>query len=240
MQLLNSAHSNFPFRKLNATDCVSPCVSVCVCLCVFVSVFDCLFLLCSHRCLAVFAALLAKSLRCAAREAQSSAETNSLSFILALARDTHTRAHTYTMAQAQSTKPTHTHTHIHTHTPHTLLHTGTHRTRSTSRLDFIFDSHHLTLPGHPFPHSGSVCVCLKGFSMPALSKFLQGAGGAGEVGGSGAHDLHLTQFRGTQKTFTATQTLKIRPKQTTLHPPPHSTPSPERTAKKTKMYFDIC
>lgn len=163
---------------------MSACVSVCVCLCVFVTVFDCLFLLCSHRCLAVFAALLAKSLRCAAREAQSSAETNSLSFILALARHTHTRAHTYTMAQAQSTKPTHTDTHIHTHTPHTLLHTGTHRTRSTSRLDFIFDSYHLTPPGHPPPPLWQ-CVCLKGFSMPALSKFLQGAGGAGEGGGVG-------------------------------------------------------
>lgn len=149
------------------------------------SVFDCLFLLCSHRCLAVFAALLAKSLRCAAREAQSSAETNSLSFILALARDTHTRAHTYTMAQAQSTKPTHTHTHIHTHTPHTLLHTGTHRTRSTSRLDFIFDSHHLTPPGHPPPPLWQCLCAFKVFLCQHCLSFCRVQGVQARWGGVG-------------------------------------------------------
>lgn len=132
-----------------------------------------------------FCCFACRLLEMCSKRSSSSAETNSLSFILALAKHTHTHTHT----QWRWHKA-HTYTYVHKHTlahphhnhTHTLLHTGTHRTRSTSRLDFIFDSHHLAPPGHPLPLH-CVCVCaFKVFLCQHCLSFWRGGARGGGVG----------------------------------------------------------
>lgn len=148
--------SNFPFRKLNATDFVSPCVSVCMCLGVCFTVSSCCVLIDALR----FLLLCLPNPWDVQQEKRRVAQKpiHYLSFWHSPGTHTHARTHTQWRRHKAQSPHTRIHTYTPTHTAHTSAHWHTPHSKHVAAW-LYFRLAPLNPPWAPTsPYSGSVCV----------------------------------------------------------------------------------